>query len=190
MRLLEFDYYERVKITVVQPRAFDSQESIKSWYLGWDDLADWADKFKSAIARTIGSTEVNKGSWCKYCDALAHCPAMKKEIAPQLEAPIKDVRLIPIESCAKVVANESLIKDFIKACQSRIEMEMLDFKMPVDGFKIVKKRSMKAWDDQSEAARELLEEYDEDVLFTKKFKTPNQLIKTIGEETIKPYLRG
>lgn len=185
-------HYETCRITVVQPRAFDSHEAIKTWEFPFDELeSKWIPAFEKAIrhAKREDELDIKQGKWCKYCPCKAYnCPKFKTDQLPTVAAAGRDISNMPLEKVAKVAANEDLIKEFIKACQARIEMEMLDFKNPVSGFKIVKKKRSKKYRDDNLAARELLETFDEDTLFSKKFKTPNQLIKLIGEEAIKPYL--
>lgn len=183
-----FDKYEKIVIVIIQPRSWNSEEQIKEWVITFDELMEWVERFRASAIATVCTNNYNIGEWCKYCDAKAWCKENEKQLVPLTEN-INSVQVMALEKCLAVVVNEDRIKQLIKACKARVEIEVLDYRKKVPGFKVVKNKRSKKWLDPSDVARTLLDDYDERLLYKQpELNSPAQMIKSIGLEAVEPLL--
>lgn len=69
----------RVKLTVVQPRAFHgSGEPIRSVVVTAGELRNWAHNTLLPAMNKAGTREFKMGEWCRFCPAKLVCPEMRK----------------------------------------------------------------------------------------------------------------
>lgn len=82
MDLLRLQDMDRVKLTVVQPRAFSSDgQAIHSWVLTVGEIINWMHNIVSpAIQRAMDDhgKSFSTGEWCRFCPAKLACPAHRK----------------------------------------------------------------------------------------------------------------
>lgn len=72
---------KKVTLVIVQPRAFHHQGPVRSMSIAPDDLTTW---FEDEVLPAIEATKEKDahlaiGSWCRWCNARGHCPAIKSE---------------------------------------------------------------------------------------------------------------
>ena len=99
-----------VEIFIVQPNAKDAADKgpVKSWVWNVPALLDFVEDTDMAIAKAekaaalYGKTDeqewmkqfVSAGSWCRWCDAAAICPARQQEIIEAGQLKFKDLALV------------------------------------------------------------------------------------------------
>ena len=94
---------------------------------------------------------------CMWCKAKAVCPALQKHVEETIEAtfevegPLADAELLPVEDLAGKFEKLELIEDWIKGIRARIELELLAGKQ-IPGLKLVAgKKGNRAWASDEEA---------------------------------------
>lgn len=64
---------DEVIMSIVQPRAKDGGNSIRSWSCGIGEIAEWESILQSAIKRS----DLSAGDHCRWCPAKLLCPAIR-----------------------------------------------------------------------------------------------------------------
>lgn len=186
----DLEDYEKIRMTIVQPRAFHEDGPIRSWTITRDELLEWKDKLKAgAIATEDPNAPLNPSNdACRWCNAAGFCPALNEKAQEIAKTDFADtlpsVDVISIEQASKVVAHKKLLTDFIDACEARLEEEMITNKKPVEDLKVVKKRGSTIWNGE-EMVSQVLEKKYGDQIFNKKLKTPKQMEKVATKEELK-----
>jgi len=152
--LARFPEAKRVRLVVVQPRA--PGEAVKDWWTTREELLAWRDKdLVPAITRaTLLVGKLKTGEHCRFCRALAICPAHRNMIAA--EAQMDFGRVTPpapesmtMEQLAHVIQLSSIITDWAGACKAYAQ-RCLEMGRDVPGWKLVQKRSVRRWTDDAE----------------------------------------
>jgi hypothetical protein len=75
----QYDYnFERVRMTIIQPRAHHLQGPIRTWVTPIETLFKWNEIFKAGIkAAKKKNAPLKAGDHCFFCDAKKICPAFK-----------------------------------------------------------------------------------------------------------------
>lgn len=72
----ELEQQVRVIMTVVQPRPYHPQGSIRRWSVKASDLRGYANKLHMAAHEALGpEPSIKSGPWCLYCRAALNCPS-------------------------------------------------------------------------------------------------------------------
>lgn len=171
---------EEVTLTIVQPRARDGHGAIRRWHTTPADLYKFGNKAKEAYAIAIapnpplcaGETQ------CRWCDAKPVCPALKAKVFETAVAEFEPFKTKPVElvDLAEVLPTVNLIK---KWADSVLEHALGQLKhgYSIDGYKLVRGRSARAWCDQDRAKEAVVAALGEDDAFTRKLLSPTQYQK-------------
>lgn len=186
--------FDEVRITIVQPRAPHTDGPVRSslTFTG-QDIAIFALKLLACANDTQPSdAELRPGSWCRFCPARGHCPALadRAKLVAQtdfesvpMEAP-PDVEHMPIERVAAILQSVDVLNIFIAACKQRITHE-LEAGRDVPGWKLVNKRAQRQW-----LSAEMVEEWAEgnglalDDIYERSLRSPAQLEKVVGKQAV------
>jgi hypothetical protein len=158
----ESDLIDEVEITIIQPRALHGKGPVRKWRIGYAELLEWQD---TVLVPGIKATKIKDaplcvGSHCKFCPAIAVCPAQvthaidvaKTEFSaePSLPSPasLKTFEICKVLQASEIIstwANE--VKAYAQTLAERGE------KIP--GFKLVAGRSVRKWVDEDSASTAL-----------------------------------
>lgn len=179
------DTYEEVELVVVQPRAQHPDGPVRRCRLTVEELERWGREVLLPGARATEGPGAHllTGGHCKFCPALAICPAQRdKALAVAREAfaqaqPPSPEALTPQE-LRKILDAADLVEAWLAAC--RVHAKMLleqGLVVPEDiGHKLVAGRATRRWIDEDEAAA-TLEMLGVDP-YERKLKSPAQAEKS------------
>jgi hypothetical protein len=153
-----------VELVIVQPRARDVDEAgaVKRWPMATIDLINFADEVRAGvIVAKSPSAALQTGSWCRWCDAAAICPAREAEALKALTLAYSTVKVEPVQlPTPQNLANDKIdgaarIGEIIKgievlttwANQVRefAEAHMLAGTLAIPGWKVVDKIGRRKW---------------------------------------------
>jgi len=147
------DIIKSFKIHIVQPRIFN----YSSWEITLDDLVKFGEyaskKANEALAPNAPRTPGEKQ--CKWCNAKATCPALKKHteetILKSFDDLNKDIMFNELndEQLKLILDNKNLIEDFLKSVEQYIYDRVLNGEK-FEGYKLVEGRSNRKWVDDAE----------------------------------------
>lgn len=181
---------DKVRITIVQPRAPHPDGIIRSWELTWDELVVWRKKIMSAaVATQAEDAPLAAGDHCRFCPALAVCPAQSDRaqaaarntfevmaVQSELNVPVPEALGIPqLQQIMKVAGP---IQDWLKA----VAQEMRDRTEAGEetGYKLVPKRGRRKWKNEAEAEQVLRDRLGDEA-FTQKLRSVTQAEKALKE---------
>ena len=148
--------YEKVKITIIQPRLPHPKGMVRSWLISCDDVMHWAEYvLKPAVLETEKSNaRIEPGEHCFFCKAKQHgvCPEFNEFIVEDAK---NDFEIVSADHRPKIedLSNEQLIEimqkltlavSFQKDClRIAYERAMSGQKLP--GYKLVNSISHRSW---------------------------------------------
>lgn len=157
------DMVENVTMTIVQPRALYDDEKIKSWSVPTTELLWWGmNILKPGLEATMKvDAPLATGDHCKFCKAIAVCPAQlntalavaKTEFA-QVEYALPRPDDMTADDLIKVMEVADMISAWTGSVFAYIQEQALaGRKFP--GYKLVAKKTNRAWKDVEEAELDL-----------------------------------
>ena len=193
---------KEVVLTIVQPRARDVDEvgAVKDWTFDVVELLDFVGEIEVAIWEAKGGrgvpTKLKTGSWCRWCDAAAVCPAKETEAlaAAQVNfatvteitaADFPEPKTLDVERLSKVVAGLGIVTAWMGQCQEYLEGLVLSG-VEVPGWKAVEKIGRAKWiEDPAKVASyaDLMFGIDVDQIMPRKLATiteTEKLLKAAG----------
>jgi hypothetical protein len=174
-----------IELVIVQPRARDANEydvpGVKRWPMETFDLIEFVGEVEQAVQRaklvesqaqhlspmpgeTVGGVPVlNPGSWCRWCDAAAVCPAKQREVVASIGVDFSDIAGISPKALPKPaemdtarigqLLNGLSVLDAWATQVREFAFGLLQQGVPVPGFKLVDKIGRRKWiDNESEIA--------------------------------------
>ena len=155
--------YEDVELVIVQPRADHPDGPVRRQMLSVGELTRWADEVlvPGAEAASDPNAPLRTGEHCRFCDALAVCPAQQEQaltVARQVfEAqpkPLPPPEALPEITLHRVlmVSNQvtawlASVRDYARGLLESGEAAPEDI-----GFKLVNGRLTRSWADEDSAA--------------------------------------
>jgi hypothetical protein len=150
-----------VLIDIVQPNV-EGEEPIRTEKLLLTELLEWRDTvLKRAIRRTESDKEtLVAGAHCRFCPAKAVCPAQYKanlavaqvDFAKPIAVAAPKPELLTIDQLSRVLQAKDQIESWLASVEAHAQSVLASGK-PVPGFKLVKKRSNRAWRDEAAAEK-------------------------------------
>lgn len=188
-----------VILTIVQPRARDvgDENGVKDWPMDVLDLLEFQGDLDTAIAVCKGAApSLATGSWCRWCDAAAVCPAKEAEALAATTLDFASVTLVSADDMpvpktldtdrlAKIVNGLDIINAWMGQCQEYLEGLIMSG-VEVPGWKAVEKIGRAKWiDDPTQVAAhvEMLFGVEEDQITPRKLATigeAEKLLKAAG----------
>ena len=153
------DVIKSFKIHIVQPRIFN----YSSWEITLDDLVkfgEYASK-KANEALTPNAPRTPGEKQCKWCNAKATCPALKKHTEDTILKSFDDLNkgktpflkdetnVLSDKQLKLILDNKKLIEDFLKSVEQHIYDRVLNGEK-FEGYKLVEGRSNRKWVDDAE----------------------------------------
>lgn len=187
---------ERITITIVQPRAEHPDGTVRTEELTAGQLRVFGLDLRRAALRTQDpDAPLVPGSWCRFCPAQAHCPALLKhsqalaqvefDAMPLDRPPTPDT--LPMSVVTDILSKAYIIEEWINALRARAQRE-LEAGNDVPGYKLVPKRATRRWNaDEDTVVRELMHlfpDVTEEELYTRALKSPAQMEKLVGKKNL------
>ena len=183
------DRYDVIDVGIVQPRAKEG-EAIKTWQVSPEYLQQWAEfTLKPTVQVAIaGEAPLVPGDkQCQWCRAKGICPELANKALTTAQADFRDfadirpdeiVNEVSIEKITRVYEKLGLMKEFIKAVETRVFNELSNGN-GVPGYKLVNGKRSRAWKNEEEAAATLKEKGVEPYEY--KILSPAKAEKQLGK---------
>jgi hypothetical protein len=153
-----------VTLTVVQPRCRHPKGPVREWDTDAVTLLDFEHDLRAAaLATEQPDAPLKAGDWCKFCPAAATCPALRdraKDIA-KAEFGLKDPEGMEPAQIATVLADIGILKDWCKRFEEYAH-DQVAAGHRIPGYKLVEKRAIRKWKDESSIAAVLADIYELD----------------------------
>lgn len=154
---------EHIRVTIVQPRGFHPDGTIRTAVYGWEELKAFKERlFEAAEVTQQDDAPLQVGDWCRFCPALATCPAQREnaievaqsefDVEPEFSPPAPEA-LTP-EQFQLVLERGDAVMDWIRAVHEHA-IHLLDTGHDVPGYKLVEGRSHRRWTDEEAAEKYL-----------------------------------
>lgn len=176
--LKEFDpagtRISRVTLTIVQPRCHHEDGPIRTWETTADRIRLFGFHLDLGAAATKDpNAPLVAGKHCRFCPALAVCPAYKKAVMEGMNSPA-------LAESLKAAENLSTWK----AALNRVAFKVLIGGRKIEGLKLVEKTKHRTWFDPM-GLKVLLSNRPE--CFETDLKSPAQLEKIMGKEFVSAH---
>lgn len=138
-----FDNKTKLCIVIIQPQS--PHAILSAWDTDLERLNTFEAEYTQAIMRENKDTPIT-GEYCKFCPAMAICPA-------KTGAARKALMLDPKSAHAKELGNMLRLADEVEEWAKEIKKfahEQAELGLQIDGFKLVDKRATRKWRDESE----------------------------------------
>ncbi len=177
---------DNVVIHVVQPRALHPDGFIRSETITYEELIGFAGELLDAARRTQDpDAPLVTGSHCKFCPAIAICPAKYEEAQAIAQTEFSampvavppDPRTLPPEVLADVLAKAPILDAWLTAMRAEAQRRLAHGD-EVPGFKLVAKRAVRKFVRPVEAEEYLKASgFDDEEIVERKLKSPAQIEK-------------
>ncbi|CAB4195481.1 Protein of unknown function DUF2800 [uncultured Caudovirales phage] len=162
---------EKVVLTIIQPRAFHKDGSIRSWEISLEDLREWYRWILERVAECLSDSPefVPGDKRCKYCGVSATCEARQEYV---LKAPGMGLTRIPLlgdmnlpapasvdlDRLGAIVCGAPAIRAWLEDCEDKA-YELARQGMTIPGQKLVESISRRTWlNGEEETAKAIMEE--------------------------------
>lgn len=179
--------YDDIELIIVQPRALHKDGPVRRWATTGKRIYQFADELKEAARKTDEANPfLNPGDHCRWCPALAFCPAVRGKMeetalvdfAQPLAMPTPDA-MTP-DQIRKALNFAGAIDEWVRSVQAYAQ-EQAQRGVAIPGYKLVKKRANRTWVDEKKVEEAFSIEYGDEI-FNKKLKSPAQMEKLIGKK--------
>jgi hypothetical protein len=191
----KYDYeFTGVMLVIIQPRALDVEEHgiVRAWETTIKALRVYESVFKQAAAEALGPKPRYSPSEnnCKYCPAAPICPALRehslREVQADFDIDTASVALpVPTEKpfvpmLGRWLTAADRLEIWIKKLREHAQAQ-LEAGQPIEGWKIVQKRSTRKWTGGGVLAI-AKKHFGDHVLTTPELLSPAQFEKRVGAE--------
>lgn len=154
------DAFEEIELVIVQPRANHPDGPVRRVRLWPAELFRWAEVVLLPGAEDTEREDapLNTGSHCRFCPALAVCPAQKekalsvaKEAFSQAQPPAPEA--LGVTELKKIVDAADMVEAWMSACRSHLKHLLETGSVTPDqaGYKLVAGRAARKWADEGDA---------------------------------------
>ncbi len=131
----------RVRLTIVQPRAFHQSGVIREWWTTAGEIRQWV-KNELLPAMFAAETEgtLDAGAWCRFCPAKLVCPLLTSLFGAAARSDPKIVVNISDASLGRSYQSTEGVKFYLKALEAEV-YRRLNEGLKVPGTKLVNKKA-------------------------------------------------
>lgn len=184
---------DRVRLRIVQPRAYHADGPVRVWETTTSELRAWKrEVLIPAMARAELDTTLTPGDWCRFCPAKLACPLLTSIFGASITA---DATKLNHFSAAALARDYSLLdasKHYWKAVETEVYRRLSKGEEVSDGsaertFKLVPKKANRVL--TKEGVEEAKSRFTAEELYVVEMKSPAQLVKlgNKGKEFVKEY---
>lgn len=188
------DDYADAELVIVQPRAVHPDGPTRRWRISTADLMTWAREvlLPAAKATEDPAAPLAVGDHCRFCDALAVCPAQHEhalavagEVFSEAPSAPPAPETLSLEQIRRVLDGSDMVEAWINACRdyARQQLEHGQVKSVDLGYKLVPGRASRKWKDEGEAAA-TLEMSLGDEAYIRKLLSPAQAEKVLKDKKL------
>lgn len=174
---------QSVTIAIVQPRL----DHIAEWTISRESLDNWGMFIaKSAqAALTEGAKRNPSEKACQWCKAKSSCSALKAKTEEVLMSCFEDMSpsnpdTLSDEQLRVALENKKLIVSWLDAVET-VVTDRLNAGEPFAGFKLVAGRSLRAWGNEQEATKVLVDTLGNDAFEPRKVLSVAKAEKLLGK---------
>jgi hypothetical protein len=171
-----------VQVTIVQPRAYDPDDVVRSWTASTEWLAD----LKGRILRIVeeAPSQLNAGDHCRWCPHRAQCPELYEMTLLTAQREFKAPEIDP-EMAAKILSKKDAIKTFIDAVEDWAHGQ-LEKGVEVPGFKLVNVFGNRRYsvDDATIERKCKSAGFGKKMIYKSTILSPAQLEKVVGKDLV------
>lgn len=154
----------KISVVIIQPRASHPLGIIRDWTFDWEHLVAFKERMMvAAYATAEPDAPLACGDWCRFCPARAECPAQhnlavetaKQEFEVMVvgdeEVPgsLPEAHALTEDEVLAVLDKADYVIEWLRSVQKYAD-EKLNRGEEVPGWKLVAKRSNRAWTDEAE----------------------------------------
>lgn len=157
----------KVVLHVMQPRAHHEDGPFRSWETTVEELAVFKKQLVAAAqAVQDPNAPLSPGTWCRFCPAIATCPAQEdlanrvaQDVFGAIE-PSRDVSQLPepadleTERLVFALKHMDIVRGWFTAVEDHAR-GLLNAGVEVPGFKLVRGKSNRRWRDEEAAEKAL-----------------------------------
>lgn len=191
--LLQLDEKKRVdeiEMVIVQPRAQHRDGPIRRWTCTVTDILDFSSELlDAAVKATSPNAELHAGKHCRFCPAQPQCPALHTETLAMAKTefddkPVLDPRLLSPEQLGHILERADIIEDWIRSVRQHVQQQ-LESSKEIPGWKLVAKRGMRTWTDQTAIVNHLIGQgFADEEIYDMKLKSPAAIEKIVGKKNL------
>lgn len=137
----------RVKLTIVQPRAWHPDAVIRSWETTADEIAEWGEK---TLLPAMQAAEVDEtldaGHWCRFCPAKLACPLLYGLFKAAANINPKTIVNLSDEAAGRDYKLREAVKFYLKAQEDDMMRRLLAGREIAEA-KLVHKKADRVWKD-------------------------------------------
>lgn len=170
---------DKVRLTIVQPRAEHEDGTIRHFEFDAFDLVEFAARLKEFAEKTKDpNAPMVEGEHCRFCPAAPVCPLLSKKAMDFAVEKFQDIPTYDADKLSRILEAMPAIKAWLQNVHEFAYREAVQGRCP-KGFKLVEKRATRKWamdtEDTVAALRALMGE--DANLFEQKLKSPAQIEK-------------
>ena len=120
--LKDFPDAEEVDLGIVQPNAFHSSGTLRTWRIDAEYIRDWAEStlFPAMERAALDEQPFLPGAWCRFCPAKIVCPALSGLFRAAATYSEHQVKTASDEALARDYALLPNVKMFVKALEQEV----------------------------------------------------------------------
>lgn len=170
---------DTVEVVIVQPRWRVEEERIKKWSISTRDLIYWGIHILKGAAAACEdeNAPLRPGDHCRFCPAIAGCPAQAERAMALAKTTFKDPvfpspESLSAEDISQIMRVAGMLSNWVDEVKEYARQRM-EMGMKIPGFKLVQKKANRGWVDEAQAAK-TLESFLGDDAWTKKLLSVKQ----------------
>lgn len=142
----------KVRLTIVQPRAWHEKGPIRPWDTTAGDIMAWVDAEWLPAARATEAPDATlaSGKWCRFCTAILDCPKTGAAVKRLVAAKDVDMTKLDEWSLAELRADAEIARMVEKKVGDEIFVRLQRGKV-VPGWKLVPKKADRVFKNEIEA---------------------------------------
>jgi hypothetical protein len=142
----------RVRLSIVQPRAYHEEGPVRTWEISAEELAEWGEKtLVTAMRAALIDETFDAGPWCRFCPAKLVCPLLDGIYKASAQFDPKRYGSMEDAALGRDYNLIQAIKFRIAAVEKEVEKRwMVGREVPFA--KLVNKRSNRVWKPGAEPA--------------------------------------
>lgn len=193
--LYGYDFSE-VKLVVIQPRTESESGPVKTWATTIDELTAWANRFSKGVKEALKPNaeiipydpNLHHEDHCRFCPAAVICPGLKTRSLKEVKADFDDEsgamvliepKNLPIKNLGTIMTACDRLETWIGKVREHA-LHALEKGHPVEGWKLVQKRSTRKWTHPALAESDARQAFGNQAFSSPELLSPAQLEKATG----------